>query len=71
LSDSEGKVLDLLNIRHGGGRAQDDGDIAFPSQILVDRDGIVRWMGSDPVSVASELNSTFCPLPKPATLAPE
>ena len=43
LSDPDAKVLDLLNIRHRGGRAQDGGDIAFPSQVLVDKDGIVRW----------------------------
>jgi peroxiredoxin len=43
LSDPDGKVLDLLNIRHRGGREQDGGDIAFPAQVLVDKDGIVRW----------------------------
>lgn len=43
LSDPDGIVLDALNIRHRKGRRQDGGDIAFPTQILVDRDGIVRW----------------------------
>ena len=43
LSDADGKVLDLLNIRHRGGRQMDHGDIAYPSQVLVDTDGIVRW----------------------------
>jgi peroxiredoxin len=35
-------LLDLLNIRHGGGR-NDGKDIAYPAQVLVDRDGTVRW----------------------------
>jgi peroxiredoxin len=43
LSDPDGIVLDALNIRHREGRMQDGGDVAFPTQILVDRDGIVRW----------------------------
>jgi peroxiredoxin len=43
LSDRDAKVLDRLNIRHRKGRVQDGGDIAFPAQILVDKDGIVRW----------------------------
>ena len=43
LSDPDGKVLDRLNIRHRGGRVADGGDIAFPTQVLVDKDGIVRW----------------------------
>lgn len=43
LTDPEGKVLDLLNIRHRGGRRADHGDIAYPTQVLVGRDGIVRW----------------------------
>ena len=42
LSDPKGVVLDALDIRHRNGR-MDGGDIAFPTQILVDRDGIVRW----------------------------
>ena len=43
LSDRDGKVLDLLNIRHRGGRQTDHGDIAYPTQVLVDKDGVVRW----------------------------
>ena len=43
LSDTEGKVLDLLGIRHMGGRRLDGGDVAYPTQILVDDDGLVRW----------------------------
>lgn len=42
LSDPEGIVLDMLNIRHRETRMR-DGGIAFPTQVLVDRDGIVRW----------------------------
>ena len=43
LSDPEGKLLDELGIRHGGGRA-DGADIAYPTSLLVDRDGSVRWL---------------------------
>jgi peroxiredoxin len=42
LCDSEGALLDALGIRHRdspGGY----GDIAFPTAILVDSKGIVRW----------------------------
>lgn len=42
LSDPEGVVLDRLNVRHRGAR-MDGADIAYPTQVLVDRDGIVRW----------------------------
>ena len=43
LSDPEGVLLDGLGIRHRGGR--DDGaDIAYPTAVLVDGDGIVRWI---------------------------
>jgi peroxiredoxin len=42
LSDPEGKVLDLLNIRHRSAGPRGD-DIAYPTQILVDADGVVRW----------------------------
>ena len=41
LSDSEGILLDALNIRHRNG--QPGRDIAFPAAILVDSKGIVRW----------------------------
>lgn len=43
LSDPQGKVIDLLNIRHRAGRMQDGADIAYPTQVLVDREGVVRW----------------------------
>ena len=41
LSDSEGMLLDALNIRHRNG--QPGRDIAFPTAILVDAKGVVRW----------------------------
>ncbi len=41
LSDTEGVLLDELNIRHRG--APGVGDIAFPTALLVDSNGIVRW----------------------------
>ena len=40
LCDTEGELLDKLNIRH---RGSPSGDIAFPTAILVDASGIVRW----------------------------
>lgn len=43
LSDPEGRLLDAIGIRHREGRA-DGGDIAFPTAVLVDRGGIVRWI---------------------------
>ena len=42
LSDPKGELLDLLNIRHRGAR-RDGGDIAHPAQVLIDKNGIVRW----------------------------
>ncbi len=42
LSDERGVLIDALAIRHRGGRA-DGADIAFPTAILVDANGIVRW----------------------------
>jgi peroxiredoxin len=42
LADEQGQLLDALDIRHRAGRS-DGKDIAFPTAILVDRSGIVRW----------------------------
>jgi peroxiredoxin len=42
LADEGGQLLDALNIRHREGR-NDGKDIAFPTAILVDANGIVRW----------------------------
>jgi peroxiredoxin len=41
LSDPDGKVLDLLHIRDRAGHR--GRDIAYPTQVLVDKNGIVRW----------------------------
>lgn len=43
LADTESALLDALGIRHHGGGADGD-DIAFPTAVLVDSDGIVRWI---------------------------
>ena len=42
LADPEGVLLDALGIRHRGGR-NDGVDIAYPTAVLVDADGVVRW----------------------------
>lgn len=42
LSDTEGVLLDALGIRHRGAR-EDGADIALPTAVLVDAEGIVRW----------------------------
>ena len=41
LCDSEGTLLDALDIRHRN--AEPGRDLAFPTAILVDSKGIVRW----------------------------
>ena len=43
LADPEGVLLDGLCIRHRGGR-NDGVDIAYPTAVLVDGDGVVRWI---------------------------
>jgi peroxiredoxin len=43
LADPEGVLLDGLGIRHRGGR-NDGADIAYPTAVLVDADGVVRWI---------------------------
>lgn len=58
LSDSKGEVLDRLNIRHRNGH--EGHDIAFPTQILVDKSGIVRWtFESDDLRVRVEPEQIF------------
>jgi peroxiredoxin len=42
LSDADGVLLDALNIRHENANAE-GGDIAYPTAVLVDGQGIVRW----------------------------
>ena len=43
LADPHGKLLDELGIRHEAGR-NDGRDIAYPTAVLVDAGGIVRWI---------------------------
>jgi peroxiredoxin len=43
LADQEGVLLDELGVRHPGGR-NDGVDIAYPTAVLVDTDGVVRWI---------------------------
>ena len=43
LSDPEGISLDLLNIRYSRPNPT-GGDIAIPTMILADRNGIIRWI---------------------------
>ena len=43
LSDPEGRLLDALGIRHRGDR-NDGVDIAYPTAMLVDAGGVVRWI---------------------------
>ena len=43
LADPEGQLLDDLGIRHKAGR-NDGADIAYPTAMLVDSDGVVRWI---------------------------
>jgi peroxiredoxin len=43
LADREGVLLDGLGIRHRAGR-NDGADIAYPTAVLVDAGGVVRWI---------------------------
>jgi peroxiredoxin len=43
LSDQQGALLDAFGIRHRGGR-NDGVDIAYPTAVLVDSGGVVRWI---------------------------
>jgi peroxiredoxin len=43
LSDPGGVLLDGIGIRHRGGR-NDGADIAYPTAVLVDAGGVVRWI---------------------------
>jgi peroxiredoxin len=42
LSDADGILLDALGIRHRS--AREGADIAFPTAVLVDARGTVRWI---------------------------
>ncbi len=46
LSDERGELLDALAIRHAR-RSPTGKDVAIPTQYLVDRDGVVRWVYRD------------------------
>ena len=43
LADQEGELLDELGIRHRAGR-NDGVDIAYPTAVLVDSGGVIRWI---------------------------
>jgi peroxiredoxin len=43
LADPEGALLDELGVRHRAGR-NDGVDIAYPTAVLVDAEGVVRWI---------------------------
>lgn len=43
LADEEGALLDELGIRHEQGR-NDGVDIAYPTAVLVDANGVVSWI---------------------------
>ena len=43
LADPEGVLLDGLGIRHRAGR-NDGKDISYPTAVLVDAGGVVRWI---------------------------
>ena len=43
LADPEGQLLDRLGIRHRDGKGAGR-DIAYPTSILVDAEGTVRWV---------------------------
>ena len=58
LSDPQGVLLDRLNIRHRNGH--DGHDIAFPTQVLVDKNGLVRWTNqSDNLRVRARPEQIF------------
>jgi peroxiredoxin len=46
LSDPKGVLLDALDIRQSHASMTGD-DVAIPTQYLVDRDGVVRWLHRD------------------------
>ena len=46
LSDERGDLLDALDIRHAH-RSATGKDVAIPTQYLVGRDGVVRWVYRD------------------------
>ncbi|MEM9597574.1 MAG: redoxin domain-containing protein [Acidobacteriota bacterium] len=61
LSDAEGQLLDLLRVRHSGGRA-DGADIAQSASFLIDPDGRILW---------SHVAETYRTRPRPAKILEE
>jgi peroxiredoxin len=43
VSDPDGRLLDLLEIRHRGGNPETGGDIAQSASFLVDAEGRLLW----------------------------
>ena len=49
LSDASRRVLDLYNVRHDAALTTHGfSSIAIPTNVLVDREGIVRWIWQSP-----------------------
>jgi peroxiredoxin len=64
LADPQGVLLDGLGIRHRGGR-NDGVDIAYPTAVLVDADGVVRWIfQSDSYSERARADEIFAAIAK-------
>jgi len=68
LADPDGVLLDGVGIRHRGGR-NDGADIAYPTAVLVDAGGVVRWIfRSDTYrerARADEIFAAIAALPEP------
>jgi peroxiredoxin len=43
ISDPDGRLLDLLEVRHSGGHPESGGDIAQSASFLVDAEGRLLW----------------------------
>jgi peroxiredoxin len=74
LSDPEGALLDAIGIRHRGGR-NDGGDIAYPTAMLVDGGGVVRWIFQSDTYVerarAEQIFAAIAELPEKAEKSPD
>lgn len=76
LSDPEGVLLDAVGIRHRGGRI-DGADIAYPTSLLVDEGGTVRWLyqadnyreRAKPEAIFAAIGALGPPRPVPAAPA--
>ncbi len=58
-SDPEGQLIELLDIRHAGGRPMDGADLPQSSSFIIDRNGKVLW---------SHLAPNYRVRPKPDTI---